>query len=186
MSQVRPLWRSLLDALVFFAVLIVVLAALQIFGTMDIVPGSIAVIDGDSLRDGKTEIRLFGIDAPEYRQSCLDARGVNYACGKRAADELRKLVQTGKIECASNSMDRYHRAVSRCHSGALDINYEMVSRGWAVAFIQFGSDYVFAEAEARQAKRGLWAGSFEEPAIYRKNQHTVQGGAAGANDFEPD
>lgn len=186
MRQVRPLWRSFTDALVFLVVLVGVLLALEIFGTIDIVPGSIAVIDGDSLRDGQTEIRLYGIDAPEYLQSCLDAQGSSYSCGKRAADELRKLVRAGEIKCSSSGLDRYHRAISRCHSGALDVNQEMVRRGWAVAFIQFGSDYVYAETQARQAKRGLWAGSFEEPAQFRKRQHAVQGGAAGANDIDPD
>ena len=33
----------------------------------------IYVVDGDSIFIGEREIRLSGIDAPEYHQSCFDA-----------------------------------------------------------------------------------------------------------------
>ena len=35
----------------------------------------VKVIDGDSIFIGKREIRLSGIDAPEYKQSCYNAAG---------------------------------------------------------------------------------------------------------------
>jgi endonuclease YncB( thermonuclease family) len=185
-SGVRPLWRSLYDALVFFAVLVLVLLAIEFFGGSKISPGQIAVIDGDSLREGNTEIRLFGIDAPEYHQLCNDFRGTPFPCGRRAAEELRNLIKQGHIICKSLERDRYGRSVSRCQTGATDINFEMVKRGWALAYVQYGTDYVAAETEARQAKRGLWAGTFNDPADFRKQQRAIQGDTAGLNKIEPD
>jgi endonuclease YncB( thermonuclease family) len=50
--------------------------------------------DGDSLMVGHTEVRLFGIDAPEFDQSCTK-NGQPWACGSAAADQLLRLVTGG-------------------------------------------------------------------------------------------
>src|SRR6185369_149382 len=46
-------------------------------------PGAkIVSIDGDTLRVGDgSEYRIFGIDAPELRQTCKEANGKSWACG---------------------------------------------------------------------------------------------------------
>lgn len=184
--RTRPLWRTAMDALVFFGVLVLVLLALQKFGALDIQQGTVTVIDGDSLREGTTEIRLYGIDAPEYQQTCLDQFRKSYACGKRAAQELRELVAQGDVKCRSLDVDRYGRAVSTCKVGGTDIAQAMVERGWAVAFTQFGTEYVAAENQAHKTKRGLWGGDFEQPSQYRKRMKNVQSNVAGAENVEPD
>ena len=184
----RPLWRTLVDAIVFLSVLFIVLLLLNRFGLLDerpmeLGPGAYAVIDGDSLRNSATEIRLVGIDAPEYRQTCLDLAGQTYACGKQAAAELRSLVSKGQVQCKSHETDRYHRALSTCTVGGIDINRQMVRQGWAIAYGFHGSefDYAFEESDARRAKRGLWQGNFEKPSDYRKRQRVIEGNASGVS-----
>ena len=103
------------------------------FGMIDLGGGPILVVDGDSLRQGDTDIRLHGIDAPEYRQTCRDKHGAEYPCGKQAMNALRNLVREGEVSCISIETDRYGRAVSVCKRGELEINGEMVRLGWAVA-----------------------------------------------------
>ena len=93
MRRPRPFYRSVTDALVFLAVLTIVLALMKQFGMIDLGTGSVQVVDGDSLRRGETDIRLYGIDAPEYRQSCRDQHGTEYSCGKQSANALRGLVK---------------------------------------------------------------------------------------------
>jgi hypothetical protein len=46
----------------------------------------------------------------------------------------------------------------------------MVRNGWATAYKGrgFSNQYVVAENEARAARRGLWAGSFETPRQWRQ------------------
>jgi endonuclease YncB( thermonuclease family) len=44
-------------------------------------------IDGDSLHVDDKEVRLFGIDAPEFDQTCQRASG-DWSCGAAAADQL--------------------------------------------------------------------------------------------------
>jgi endonuclease YncB( thermonuclease family) len=186
-SRIRPLWRTAYDAVKFLGVLVIVLLVLRHFDVLDVMPGNVRVIDGDSLRRGQTEIRLHGIDAPEYRQTCRDAVRAEYSCGKRAAEELRSLVRGVEIKCQSLETDRYGRAVATCHAGTVNINREMVARGWAVALMRFGSEYMLAEKQARAARRGLWAGSFEEPSLYRQRMRTARGDMAGqADEMTPD
>ena len=50
------------------------------------------VSDGDSIRIGKLRIRIHGIDAPELRQQCEDARGRAYACGQKSTHALTALI----------------------------------------------------------------------------------------------
>ena len=168
-------FRTLRDTLFFLVVLTSVIYLMQRFGMIDLGTANVTVIDGDSLRDGITDIRLYGIDAPEYRQSCFDGHRVEYACGKQAAKVLRELVGAQQVACSSLDTDRYGRAVSICKVGGLELNAEMVKRGWAVAYTQHSLNYVGAEAEARRAKRGIWAGTFEEPQDYRARNRSIHG-----------
>jgi endonuclease YncB( thermonuclease family) len=139
-------------------------------------------IDGDSFKAGTTEIRLHGIDAPEYRQSCDDATGRAQPCGKLARDVLSKLLRNKNISCNIIDRDRYGREVSVCKDGVLEINREMVRLGWAVAYRKHALAYVAAEREAKAAKRGIWAWSFEMPEAYRARNRVVQGNVLGEGD----
>lgn len=175
----RPVWRSLADAAVFVILLALVLMALQRAGLIDLGSGGYDVVDGDSLRRGDTEIRLYGIDAPEYRQICSDGNGRDYACGQEAVAALRALLRGQTVTCSSFETDRYGRAISSCKAGDLDLNGEMVRRGWAVAYTRHSAGYVSEEAEARAAKRGLWQGRFENPQDWRARHRVRRGDAAG-------
>jgi endonuclease YncB( thermonuclease family) len=141
--------------------------------------GTYQAIDGDSFKAGQIEVRLHGIDAPEYRQSCKDASGQSFNCGKSARDVLSKLLRGRSVSCRIIDKDRYGRQVSVCRDGETDINREMVRLGWAVAYRKHSGAYVSAESEARKAKRGIWQGTFEAPDKYRDRQRAVEGSLAG-------
>jgi len=171
--------RRFADGVVVIVLLVLVLMALQRMGLLDLGSGGYEAVDGDSLRRGETQVRLHGIDAPEYRQMCKDSAGRDYACGKEAAAALRELLRRGTVACTSLETDRYGRAVASCKAGDLDINGEMVRLGWAVAYRRHSIAYVGGEAEARAARRGLWQGRFENPQDWRARHRAVQGNLAG-------
>ena len=125
--------------------------------------------DGDSLTVGSREVRLYGIDAPEWGQACK-RDGRNWACGQAAAGELSRLV-TGKVlNCVAVDTDQYHRTVAQCTAGDVDVNRTMVALGYAIAYRRYSSAYVSAEDSARVNGRGLWAGTFEMPSLYRRDE----------------
>jgi endonuclease YncB( thermonuclease family) len=122
--------------------------------------------DGDSLMVGDTEVRLFGIDAPEFDQRCMK-NGESWGCGAAATDQLSRFVTGKQVRCESVGKDEYGRTLGRCMVGMNDINRTMVGMGYAVAFRRYSSDYVSAEGSAKVNKRGIWAGTFEMPSDFR-------------------
>jgi endonuclease YncB( thermonuclease family) len=160
-------------------VLTVTIVTLDRLGVLDVGTGGYRVVDGDSLRRGKTEVRLSGIDAVEYSQQCTGADGADYSCGKMAADSLRSLLRGHTLSCKMVDQDRYGRAVSLCGDGAFDLNAEQVRAGWAVAYRKHSLAYVNDEREARAKRRGIWAGRFEVPEDYRARHRHASGDVGG-------
>jgi endonuclease YncB( thermonuclease family) len=62
---------------------------------------------------GETEVRLFGVDAPEFDQTCTRS-GQAWSCGAEAADRLSKLVTGKEVRCVAVSTDQYGRTLGRC------------------------------------------------------------------------
>jgi len=166
----RSRGRSLADALIFLAALALAALGADRMGWLFPQSGTFTAIDGDSLRKGAQDYRLHGIDAPELHQTCSGADGRDYPCGRLARDELRRLVGNTALACAVRDTDRYGRNVISCRAGETDINAEMVKRGWAIAYRRHGTAYADEEREARAARRGLWAGTFETPERWRERQ----------------
>jgi endonuclease YncB( thermonuclease family) len=130
--------------------------------------GRALVVDGDSIEIGGARIRLDGIDAPELDQSCTDARGQPWSCGRMAARELRSHIAGRELHCAPSRSDRYNRAVAVCSlPDGSDLNGWMVRAGWALAYGRAGS-YRSQQQEAQAARRGLWAGTFMPPWEWRQ------------------
>jgi endonuclease YncB( thermonuclease family) len=126
------------------------------------ISGTAQVIDGDGLHVGGTEVRLHGVDAFEGRQTCL-RDGRHWNCGEAAADLLRALTTGREITCSKRDVDKYGRTVAVCSNGEVDLGAELVRAGLALAYRQYGTDYVDEEDAARKARRGAWAGEFMAP-----------------------
>lgn len=129
---------------------------------------TVKVIDGDSFKDGDTEFRIYGIDAPEYRQFCKDANGKNWSCGKSARSGLEAVLRNGRFSCEVRARDRYGRTIVSCISGEDDLGARLVADGHAMSSDNF--DHVIYGAEesaAEKAKRGIWKGTFEKPSNWR-------------------
>ena len=122
--------------------------------------------DGDSLTIGDERIRLFGIDAPEFDQTCTKS-GSEWPCGQQAADLLARLTTGRQVRCVKVGEDGFGRTLARCSVGSTDINQAMVSAGYAVAFRKYSADYVDAETAAKAARRGIWSGEFRMPSEVR-------------------
>ena len=125
--------------------------------------GAAFVVDGDPLALGGRRIRLVGIDAPEYGETCRRA-GSAYACGRLARQALVEAIAGRPVSCSGNRVDRYGRLLGDCRAGEADLNRAQVAAGWAVAY----GDFEAEERAARAAGLGLWAGEFEWPQDWRR------------------
>src|SRR6476660_8446775 len=129
-----------------------------------------AAINGDTISISDTHIRLEGIDAPESDQTCTDAKGKTWPCGRAAASELRARIRGQELTCQRRAFDKYQRVLAVCTlPDGSDINVWMVQQGWALAY-GFANTYESEEAEAKAAKRGIWAGSFVSPSQWRQGR----------------
>ena len=149
------------------------------------ISGQADVVDGDtlSIRGQSARIRLYGVDTPEGQQTCEDAAGKRYLCGSRAADALSALIgRNGRVSCQEEDRDRYGRIVAVCQANGRDINAELIRQGWALEYKQYSDGrYSGDEDEAREAKRGLWAGKFVEPWDWRRGERLSSEASTGSD-----
>jgi endonuclease YncB( thermonuclease family) len=135
------------------AIAVLVILGLAYIGLLppETIRGTAEVIDGDSLIVGGARLRLYGIDAPELDQPCLDGA----PCGARARDHLAKVVAWRSLLCDKRDVDRYGRDVVQCflarqdsdgkQSKGADIARTMVRDGQAMAYR--GITTLYADAE---------------------------------------
>jgi len=131
------------------------------------VAAQIRVIDADTVDIDGTRYRLFGIDAPEARQTCR-AWGRTWDCGAAATEAL--MSRAAGMNCDGSETDRYGRVVGICSSGDEDLNAWLVANGWALAYRQYAEDYVSEEEQARSNRRGIHRGAFIDPWSWRRGE----------------
>lgn len=156
---------------------LVLLAALALFAqpaSAGDLTGRASVIDADTIEIHGQRIRLEGIDAPESGQSCTDAEGRAWPCGRRAAFALADHIGQKPVHCISSGKDRYGRSLATCDLDGENLNRWLVANGWAVAYRRYSQAYVSDEAVAQEQKRGIWSGTFVMPWDYR---HQKKSGA---------
>jgi len=114
----------------------------------------VGVADGDTLTvrvEGtrSVRVRLAGIDAPE--------RGQPY--GQQSKQALSALAFGKEARIESAGPDKYDRTLGVVTVAGVDVQAEQVRRGLAWVYRKYSDDarLLALEAEAKAARRGLWA-----------------------------
>ena len=124
---------------------------------------AIRITDGDTaviaLERGNKQItcRLYGIDSPE--SAWRDRPGQPYS--KEAGSELGQLIAGKTVTIITTGEKTHGREVCFIRKNGMDINLEMVKRGYAWAYRKhlkspYASEYIEAEKKARAHKSGIW------------------------------
>lgn len=111
-----------------------------------VLSGRAYVIDGDTIVIRKTQIRLFGIDAPE----------LDHPYGKKAKWALLSLCKGQNIRAEVTDQDAHGRTVARCYlQDGRDLSAEMVRLGLAIDWPKF-SRGKYRALELSDARKKLW------------------------------
>lgn len=140
-------------------------------GAAEPLAGRASVVDGDTLEIRGQRIRLWGVDAPEARQPCR-RDGQPYRCGQSAANALSNHLAQRTVICSPvGRPDRYRRIVARCSVAGSDLGRWMVRQGWAFDYPRYsGKAYEAVQAEAKDGRKGVWAGEFQAPWDWRRSR----------------
>jgi endonuclease YncB( thermonuclease family) len=172
--------RWLGESLLALMILFIISATLLTFNgeTVKASQGKARAIDGDSLELAGREIRLWGIDAPEFQQMCT-VKAKQVACGREARKRLAELIRSEDLQCSGLGEDQYGRLLAVCRIGSRDINRQLVAEGHAFDF----GGYPIEEAKAKRDKLGVWAGDTERPKQYRDRTKAGLDAEAGILDW---
>jgi endonuclease YncB( thermonuclease family) len=116
----------------------------------------VSVLDGDTIEvlngHHAERIRLSGIDCPEKGQ----------AYGQRAKQAASALAFGKQVTLQTHGYDKYKRTLGDVIlPDGMNLNQELVKQGWCWWYRKYApGDTVLEglEKEAREAKKGLWAG----------------------------
>jgi endonuclease YncB( thermonuclease family) len=132
----------------------------------------IAITDGDTIKTRCGEpgayqqitVRISAIDAPEKRQ----------AFGEASRQHLARLCFQQRATITPRTTDKYDRTVGDVECQGQDVATEQVRAGMAWFYVKYGKGYEHLqglEAEARDARRGLWAQESVAPWEWRVKNH---------------
>jgi len=112
----------------------------------------VLVVEPGLLELGDRKVRLAGIEAPPVDRICGKRR-----CGRMALAAMRGRIRTLGIECFMKGDETDDPVVAPCRIGRQDLALWLVRQGWAEPTAAAPEEYRTANAEARCARRGLFA-----------------------------
>jgi len=110
------------------------------------------VTTAGSIKTRGADIRLAGIDAPEFNARCGEGASA-WPCGRMARAALRRFIRGRAIECDVPPEAGTMPDPATCKVAGENLSEWLVAQGWAK---RSGEAYAGLEAAARKGKLGLW------------------------------
>lgn len=131
------------------------------------IEGRATPLGGDTMKVGNVIVRLAGIETPEGDQRCPGPGKKTGRCGEAAMEALGRLVRGKLVTCTLSGSDETGRSLASCKTEGNDIAAALVKQGVVFAAQGMFARYASLEAEARDAKAGLWRSDIKRPAEWR-------------------
>ena len=130
-----------------------------------------SVVTGNSFVLGGRRHRLWGIDAPDLDQPCVNGNGEAYACGTTAKILLFTVTRRQPLACRAVGVPQQGPPLVTCTLGGYDLGALMVASGYAFddAAVSGGA-YARWEGDAKAERQGMWGGPFVKPADWRRGR----------------
>ena len=119
------------------------------------ITGKAYVTDGDGIRVAGQEVRLAGLDAPEWDQKAKHQDGYWFKHGKRVKSALIQEIGGKHVHVSVESVDKFGRLLGTVTYNGRDIGEWLVREGHAIA--AYSDRYKHFEREAREAGAGMWS-----------------------------
>lgn len=111
-----------------------------------VLEGPAFVTDGDTITIQKTQVRLYGIDAPE----------LNHPFGQKSKWAMVKLCKGNRIRAEITDEDEYGRTVAKCFlPDGRDLSSELVKQGLAIDWPKY-SGGIYGQFEVEGIRKKLW------------------------------
>jgi endonuclease YncB( thermonuclease family) len=111
-----------------------------------VLEGPAYVTDGDTITIKKTQMRLYGIDAPE----------LNHPYGMKAKWAMVRLCKGHRIRAEITDEDEYGRTVAKCFlPDGRDLSGELVKQGLAIDWPKY-SGGAYTHLEVAGIRKKLW------------------------------
>ena len=135
----------------------------------EIIQGKAKVINSDYIKINDQIIILYGIEAMERKQVCYIDNKI-WPCYDITVRFLESLVDLGETSCNIVKRTRLGRVFGICFVNSINIelNRELVEKGYALARRKQTKDYIKYEKTAKKNKLGIWQSQFIEPWNWRK------------------
>ena len=118
------------------------------------ITGKAYVTDGDGIRVAQ-DVRIAGLDAPEWDQKAKHRDGYWFNHGKRVKSALIQEIGGKHVSVSVEGTDKFGRLLGTVIYEGRHIGEWLVREGHAIA--AYSDRYMHVEREAREAKRGMWA-----------------------------
>ncbi len=136
------------------------------------ITGKAYVTDGDGIRVARHEVRLAGLDAPEWDQKAKHRDGYWFNHGKRVKSALIQEIGGKHVRVSVEGTDKFGRMLGTVTYNGRDIGEWLVREGHAIA--AYSDRYQHVEWEARRAKRGMWEHTHNfDPRAHRHRQRPL-------------
>lgn len=117
----------------------------------------VVVRDGGTLETrGDMVIKLEGIDAYAANETCKDAKGRKWSCGKSAQVALTRLIRGRAVVCKVPASGKLSSVTARCTLAGTDLSTWMVAQGWAKPAAPTEPKLAKAADAARKKQIGVW------------------------------
>ena len=142
-------------------------------------PHNANAVSADTVYIAGQEVRLFGVQGLAADETCIDASGISFPCGRQAIEFMQKILNDDPTVCHATMGTGPDRWLGVCFPATAPVNFAvlaeepyvrpadlahsisatMVRSGWAMATGRAREFYGSLQNQAQQERVGIWKGT---------------------------